>query len=111
MSCYREIGTVQKPYQYVGHEENAYRKDFDAARLRFCLAFPDAYEIGMSNVGMQIIYHVVNERDGLLADRVYAPLVDMGALLRRTGQRLKGRESERDLSAFDCVGFTLQYEL
>ena len=50
MSCYRDIGTVQKPYQYIGHEENAYRKDFDAAAVRLCLAFPDAYEIGMSNV-------------------------------------------------------------
>ena len=111
MTCYREIGTVQKPYQYVGHEENAYRKDFDAARVRLCLAFPDAYEIGMSNVGMQILYHVVNERAGYLADRVYAPLADMGAMLRRTGQTLLARESAQPLSAFDLIGFTLQYEL
>jgi radical SAM family uncharacterized protein/radical SAM-linked protein len=111
MTCYRDIGTVQKPYQYVGHEENAYRKDFGRARVRFCLAFPDAYEIGMSNVGMQILYHVVNEQDGYLADRVYAPLTDMGAMLRTTGQTLQGRESEEPLRAFDAVGFTLQYEL
>jgi radical SAM family uncharacterized protein/radical SAM-linked protein len=111
MTCYREIGTVQKPYQYVGHEENSYQKDFDAAAVRLCIAFPDAYEVGMSNVGMQIIYHVVNEQDGFMADRAYAPLVDMGAMLRATGQRLLGRESNRPLSAFDCVGFTLQYEL
>jgi radical SAM superfamily enzyme YgiQ (UPF0313 family) len=111
MSCYRQIGTVQKPYQYVGHEENAYRKDFAAARVRFCLAFPDAYEIGMSNVGMQILYHVVNEQDGYLADRVYAPLTDMGAMLRSTGQPLQARESAQPLAAFDAVGFTLQYEL
>ncbi len=65
----------------------------------------------MSNVGMQILYHVVNEREGYLADRVYAPLVDMAALLRRTDQRLLSRESSRPLSAFDLIGFTLQYEL
>lgn len=111
MSCYRDVGTVQKPYQYVGHEENTYAKDFAAQRLRFCLAFPDSYEIGMANVGMQIIYHCVNETPGLMCDRVYAPLVDMGAMLRSTGQRLQARESARALHEFDCVGFTLQYEL
>ena len=111
MSCYRDIGTVQKPYQYIGHEDNAYRKDFAAARVRLCLAFPDAYEVGMSNVGMQILYHVVNEQPDFLADRVYAPLVDMGAMLKATGQALQGKESEQPLSAFDVVGFTLQYEL
>lgn len=111
MSCYRDIGTVQKPYQYIGHEDNAYRKDFAAARVRLCLAFPDAYEVGMSNVGMQILYHVVNEQPDFLADRVYAPLVDMGAMLKATGQTLQGKESDRSLSEFDVVGFTLQYEL
>lgn len=111
MTCYRDIATVQKPYQYVGHEENTYAKDFASQRLRFCLAFPDSYEIGMANVGMQIIYHVINETDGLLCDRVYAPLVDMAQLIRASGQKLQGRESARPLCAFDCVGFTLQYEL
>lgn len=111
MSCYREIGTVQKPYQYIGHEENAYRKDFNLARIRLCLAFPDAYEIGMSNVGMQIIYHIVNEHDRFMADRTYAPLVDMGAMLRSSKQQLLGRESGQPLNNFDCIGFTLQYEL
>ena len=111
MTCYREIGTVQKPYQYIGHEENAYRKDFDTANVRLCLAFPDAYEIGMSNVGMQILYHIVNEQKEFVADRVFAPLVDMGAMLRSTKQSLLGRESGRPLLDFDCIGFTLQYEL
>lgn len=111
MTCYREIGTVQKPYQYVGHEENTYKKDFASSQARLCLAFPDAYEIGMSNVGMQILYHVVNEQQGLLADRVYAPLTDMGAMLKATGQKLLGKESGEALAAFDVVGFTLQYEL
>jgi radical SAM family uncharacterized protein/radical SAM-linked protein len=111
MSCYRDIGSVQKPYQYVGHEENTYAKDFQTARARLCLAFPDAYEIGMANVGMQILYHVINEEPGLLADRVYAPLSDMGTMLKKSGQRLKARESARDLGEFDVIGFTLQYEL
>lgn len=76
-----------------------------------CLAFPDAYEVGMSNVGMQIIYHIVNEEPGMLCDRVYAPLTDMGTMLSESGQTLLARESEKPLRAFDCIGFTLQYEL
>lgn len=110
-SCYREIGTVQKPYQYVGHEENTYNKDFATARIRMCLAFPDAYEVGMSNIGIQILYYVVNELEGYLADRVYAPLVDMGAMLKASDQLLLSKEANRPLGDFDVIGFTLQYEL
>jgi radical SAM family uncharacterized protein/radical SAM-linked protein len=108
---YCNIESVQRPYQYVGHEENTYRKPFTDAAVRMCLAFPDAYEVGMSNVGMQILYHVVNEEPDYLCDRVYAPLTDMGDLLRTSGQELLGRESDQPLRAFDCIGFTLQYEL
>lgn len=110
-SCFRDLSAVQKPYQYVGQEENAYNKDFTSAAARICIAFPDAYEIGMANVGMQIIYHTVNEQPDFMADRVYAPLVDMGALLKTQGAPLLARESQRPLRDFDCVGFTLQYEL
>lgn len=110
-SCFRDLSSVQKPYQYVGQEENAYNKDFVSAAARICIAFPDAYEIGMANVGMQIIYHTLNEQPDFMADRVYAPLVDMGALLKSQGAPLLARESQRPLRDFDCVGFTLQYEL
>ncbi len=111
MTGYSNLESVQRPYQYVGHEENTYRKPFESAAVSMCLAFPDAYEIGMSNVGMQILYHVVNEQPDFLCDRVYAPLTDMGELLKKTGQTLLARESERPLKDFDCIGFTLQFEL
>ena len=111
MTGYCNLESVQRPYQYVGHEENTYRKPFESAAVRMCLAFPDAYEVGMSNVGMQILYHVVNEQPDFLCDRVYAPLTDMGELLKKTGQKLLARESERNLKDFDCIGFTLQFEL
>lgn len=111
MTGYCNLESVQRPYQYVGHEENAYRKPFTDAAVKMCLAFPDAYEIGMSNVGMQIIYHIVNEQPDFLCDRVYAPLTDMGEALKKSGARLLARESNRPLTEFDCIGFTLQFEL
>ncbi len=112
MTCWREqLSSVQKPYQYVGREENTYNKDFAAASVRFCLAFPDAYEIGTANLGMQIIYHTLNEQPDFMADRAFAPLEDMGALLKKTGEPLSARESNQPLHAFDCIGFSLQYEL
>ena len=110
-ACFRDLSSVQKPYQYVGHEENAYNKDFLRADVRMCIAFPDAYEIGTANVGMQIIYHTVNEQPDLMADRVYAPLVDMGKLLKEQRTPLFARESGRPIKDFDFIGFTLQYEL
>lgn len=111
-SCWREqLSSVQKPYQYVGREENTYNKDFAAAAVRICLAFPDAYEIGTANLGMQIIYHTINEQPDFMADRTFAPLEDMGALLKTNGEQLTARESGRPLGDFDCIGFSLQYEL
>ena len=111
MSCYQKLASVQKPYQYVGHEENTYRKPFDSVDLRLCLCFPDAYEIGSANIGVQILYHVVNEEPAYLADRVFAPLVDMGTMLKETGQELCSRELEQPLRNFELLGFSLQYEL
>ena len=64
MISYDHIDRVTRPYQYIGHEENTYAKDFLSSEVRLCLAFPDSYEIGMSNVGMQILYHILNEIEG-----------------------------------------------
>ena len=99
-----------KPYQYVGGEFLSYNKDFDSAKVRFAFVFPDKYEIGISNLGVRVIYDRVNafERNGVkpfMADRAYAPEPDFKP------EFLYGVESKRALKDFDGVGFSLQYEL
>lgn len=94
-----------KPYQYVGGEFLSYNKDFDSAKVRFAFVFPDKYEIGISNLGVRIIYDRVNAQDGYMADRAYAPEPDFKP------EFLYGVESKRALKDFDGVGFSLQYEL
>ena len=102
---------VRKPSRYSGNEFNVIRKDWDSVQLRIALAFPDLYEIGMSHMGLQILYHQVNQRQDLLAERVYTPDVDMEALLRREDMPLFSLESRRSLLDFDILGITLPYEL
>ena len=94
-----------KPYQYVGGEFLSYNKNFDDAKVRFAFAFPDKYEIGISNLGVRVLYDVVNKHDGWMADRAYAPEDDF------IPKMLYGVESKRYLNEFDAVGFSLQYEL
>ncbi|NQT26373.1 TIGR03960 family B12-binding radical SAM protein [candidate division KSB1 bacterium] len=102
---------VLKPGRYVGNELNAVHKPWESAEVHFALAFPDVYEIGMSHVGMQLLYHILNSKEAVLADRVYAPWVDMEAELRKAELPLFGLESKHALRDFDIVGFSLQYEL
>lgn len=102
---------VEKPGRYVGCEVNAYRKSFVEADVRFALAFPDVYEVGLSHLGLRLLYHVLNGLEGVMADRVYAPWFDYEKRLRELGEPLRGLESERPLRDFDFVGFSLQYEL
>ncbi len=102
---------LQKPGRYVAAEVNACRKDFDSARTRFLLAFPDVYEVGMSHLGLRVLYHLLNTMEGVMADRAYAPWLDYEAHLRNLGEPLRGHESRRPLRDFDFVGFSLQYEL
>jgi len=102
---------VEKPGRYLGNEINAFHKSFEKARLRFALAFPDVYEVGMSHLGVKLLYEFLNQIDGVAADRVYAPWIDLERNLRMTGESLRGLESERPLRDFDFVGFSLQYEL
>ena len=94
-----------KPYQYVGGEFLSYNKDFDSAKIRYAFVFPDKYEIGISNLGVRVLYDVVNRHDGWMADRAYAPEGDFKP------KTLYGVESKRHLKAFDALGFSLQYEL
>ncbi len=102
---------VEKPSRYTGGEVNAVREDDGACRLRFALAFPDAYEVGMSHLGLQILYAVLNGLSGVRCERCYAPWPDMEAQLRSRRLPLCSLESQRPLAAFDIVGFSLQYEL
>jgi radical SAM family uncharacterized protein/radical SAM-linked protein len=102
---------VQKPSRYVGGEHGETRKDWDAVQCRMCLAFPDLYEVGMSHLGFKILYSLINREPDLLAERAYAPWVDMEAELRGCGERLRSLETWHALRDFDVVGFSLQFEL
>jgi radical SAM family uncharacterized protein/radical SAM-linked protein len=102
---------VQKPTRYLGIERNLTRKPWDEVDVRIALAFPDAYEIGMSHQGTRILYHLVNRRDDALAERAFAPMPDMAEALRGQGLPLYTLESYRAVSDFDIVGISLQSEL
>ncbi len=102
---------VLKPGRYIGGEVNSVRKDWDSARVRVALAFPETYEIGMSHIGLKILYHVINTHPLFLAERTFAPWVDMEERMRERGVPLYSLESFRTVREFDIVGFSLQYEM
>lgn len=105
------LAKVQKPARYTGGELNSVVKNKADVKLRYAFCFPDSYEIGMSHLGMKILYSLVNERADAWCERVFAPWEDMEALLRENGMPLYALESGDALSEFDMIGFTLQYEL
>jgi radical SAM family uncharacterized protein/radical SAM-linked protein len=102
---------VSRPSRYIGGEVNSVVKDPADVRLRFALAFPDVYEIGMSHLGLQILYQILNARPDVAAERVFAPWKDMEALLLEKGEPLRTLETNAPLSECDVVGFSLLYEL
>jgi len=102
---------VSKPSRYIAREWNAVVKDPTKVEVRVALAFPDAYEIGMSHLGLKILYQLLNARPEILAERAYAPWVDAEGLFRQHGIPLCSHESSLPLVSFDILGFTLQYEL
>ncbi len=102
---------VSKPARYLGNEWNTVRKDHDKVQVRFALAFPDVYEIGMSNLGLAIMYHEINSRDDALAERVYAPWVDMESEMRQRGVPLFSLETRTPIKRFDILGFGIPYEV
>ncbi len=105
------VHLVQKPARYLGGEFGARVKDWDGVEARVCLAFPDVYDIGMSHLGFKILYKLLNDDERTLAERAYAPWIDMEAQLRARGLPLVSCESARPLRDFDVVGFSLQFEL
>lgn len=102
---------VVRPGQYLGNEWGAIRRPWESAEVRLALAFPDLYELGMSNFGQRILYQLVNAMPEFLADRTYAPASDLEDLLRKRNLPLWGWETRHPLFDFDLLGFSLQYEL
>lgn len=105
------LSAVTRPGRYLGHEYNAVIKPWDSAAVRFNLIFPDLYEIGMSHQGLQILYHILNNRENSLAERCYCPDIDLEKLLRERQESLVSLESGHPLRDFDVLGVTLPYEL
>ena len=105
------LARVQKPGRYVGGEYNAIKKEKNDVDCRFAFCFPDTYEIGMSNLGMRILYGVINEMDGVWCERVFAPWGDMEAEMRKEGLPLYALESGDPIAEFDIIGFSLGYEM
>lgn len=102
---------IEKPARYIGNETNVIKKDLTQVKIRFCMCFPDVYEIGMSHLGMQILYDLLNQRADTYCERVYAPWVDLDAILREQHIPLFALESQDPIRQFDFLGITLQYEM
>ncbi|MCR4405679.1 MAG: TIGR03960 family B12-binding radical SAM protein [Anaerolineae bacterium] len=102
---------VTMPARYTGGEWNSLVKDWDAVRVRLVLAYPDVYQVGMSNLGLMILYDIVNRQPDFLAERTYAPWVDIETAMREARLPLYSLESRHPLAEFDVLGFTLPYEL
>lgn len=102
---------VHRPAQYLGNEWNVSKKDFKSCQVSFALGFPDLYEVGMSNLGLRLIYGVLNNIPDLVCERFFAPEADMEASLKNANRRLFSWESNQELSGFDFLGFSLGSEL
>jgi radical SAM family uncharacterized protein len=105
------LARVEKPTRYIGTELNSVHKAHDQVKVKLVLAFPDTYEVGMSHLGTVILYHAINQRADTVAERVFAPWVDMEAQMRQRQIPLFALESGVPIRDFDIVGFTLQYEM
>ena len=102
---------IKRPSRYLGNEINSIKKDLATAEVSIALTFPDVYEVGMSHLGLKILYHILNSCDWLAAERVFSPWVDLEKELRDRGIPISSLESSRPLLDFDIVGFSLQHEL
>ena len=102
---------VQKPGRYTGGELNSVVKDKDNVDIRYAFCFPDSYEIGMSHLGMKILYHILNLREDTYCERVFAPWLDMEEEMRKESVPLFSNETHTPVKEFDFLGITLQYEM
>ena len=103
--------SVDKPARYIGNEVNAVMKDKEQVDIRFAMCFPDVYEIGMSYLGIQILYDMFNRREDVWCERVYSPWPDLDAVMRKEHIPLFALESQDPIREFDFLGITLQYEM
>ncbi len=102
---------IDKPARYIGNEYNMVKKDPDKCDIRFCMCFPDVYEIGMSHLGIQILYDMLNKREDTYCERLYSPWVDLDKILREKDISLFTLETQSPVKDFDFLGITLQYEM
>ena len=105
------LQAVEKPARYTGYELNAVHKDWDGVECHFALSLADVYEVGMSNLGLKILYEVLNNREDTVCERVYAPWTDMETIMRDRNIPLFSLESFTEINKFDFLGFSLQYEM
>ena len=103
--------SIDKPARYIGNEMNSVEKNKDKVEVRFAMCFPDVYEIGMSHLGIQILYDMFNRREDVWCERVYSPWTDLDQIMRRKDIPLFALESQDPIKEFDFLGFTIQYEM
>ena len=102
---------IDKPARYIGNEINMVKKDPSTVDIRFAMCFPDVYEIGMSHLGIQILYDMFNRREDVWCERVYSPWVDLDQIMRKEEIPLFALESQDPIREFDFLGITIQYEM
>lgn len=102
---------VRKPARYIGNELNSIHKYWDSAKLKIAIGYPDLYEVGMSNLGIQILYHILNSQEDVLCERFFCPAVDMEGQLTANGIQLFSLESWKPLKKFDLIGLSIGHEL
>lgn len=103
--------SIDKPARYIGNEVNMVRKDLSEVDIRFCMCFPDVYEIGMSHLGIQILYDMFNKMEGVYCERVYSPWHDLDKIMREQHIPLFALETQQPVKNFDFLGITIQYEM
>ena len=106
-----QLYKINNPERYIGNEWNEIKKKWTTDKIKIVLAFPDVYEIGMSHLGMKIIYHLLNKEEGIICERTFSPWTDMERLLNKNDLPLYALESGKAVNEFDILGFTLQYEM
>lgn len=107
----RVLKRVEKPARYIGMEKNSIKKDLSKVKVKFAFAFPDIYEVGMSHLGLHILYNLLNNEEDIACERVFAPWFDMEKEMKKEGIPLYTLENKEPVSSFDFIGFTLQYEM
>ena len=103
--------SIEKPARYIGNEVNSIMKNKNEVDIRFAMCFPDVYEIGMSHLGIQILYDMFNRRDDVWCERVYSPWTDLDTIMRKEGIPLFALESQDPIREFDFLGITIQFEM